>query len=355
VRKFISLGLLSTVASCGDSPAPKPVARRANRHYAVALSVLLGAVACGRSQQPVDAAVPSEDGAPNTLLGRVAAIVVPRCAGVGCHDAISRTHGMDLSTADKIHAGWVNQRGFDHCAGLDTLRVIPGDPAGSLVVKKIEGIGVCSQSQRMPPPPHPPLTAAEIDVVRAWIAAGAPSDRPPPEDGGQEDAGSVDASDDTSPDDAGVSSACTAASPCGPGLTCEGVACGDVWECISHFDDTREHPCAPETMLFCGCDGVTFEASITCPDRPFTHPGACGDGVSCTKEAVRCADPKPVCPEGQEPSVVNDCYSACVPVASCRCFAHWMCPNLAVNTCLADSRCGPHPTIVDAGVAADGP
>ena len=113
--------------------------------------------------------------------------------------------------------------------------------------------------------------------------------------------------------------------------------------------------CVPETMLFCGCDGVTFEASITCPDRPFAHPGACGDGVSCTKEAVRCAAPKPVCPEGQEPSVVNDCYGACVPVASCRCFAHWMCPNLAVNTCLADSRCGPNPTLVDAGVVADGP
>jgi hypothetical protein len=303
---------------------------------------MLIASACGKSKSGSPA-----DAGPTTLLNSVAAVVIPRCAVAGCHDAVSKTHSMDLSTPDKIYSNWVNQRGFDHCTGMDTPRVIPGDPAGSLVVMKIEGVAVCLQSQRMPLPPREPLTGEEIEVIRAWIAAGAPSDRPPA-DGGD---GSADASDDGASDDAGTASACTSASPCGPELTCEGVACGDAWQCISHFDDTREHPCAPETMLYCGCDGVTFEASVTCPDRPFTHPGACGDGVSCTKEAVRCADPKPVCPDGQEASVVNDCWGACVPATECRCFAHWMCPNLAVYTCLAGARCGLNPMFADAGTS----
>jgi hypothetical protein len=102
---------------------------------------------------------------------------------------------------------------------------------------------------------------------------------------------------------------------------------------------------------FCGCDGVTFEASVTCPDRPWLHVGACDDGASCTKEMVECSDPKPECPAGQQPSVVDDCWGPCVPLASCRCLYHWMCPNLEVNTCLElEYRCGPNPNLVDAGV-----
>jgi len=325
----------------------------APRCWGVPLAALIAVSACGSSKQaPKDAggALADADAAPDTLLGRVAAIVIPNCAVAGCHDAVSKTHSMDLSTPDKIVAAWVDQRGFDHCTGLDTPRVIPGNPAGSLVVMKIEGIAVCLQSQRMPLPPRDALTAEQIEVIRSWIAAGAPSDGPPT-DGGEEEGGAADASDDAAPDDGGISSACTTTSPCGPELTCSGDACSDVWECTTHFDDTLEHPCAPETMLYCGCDGVTFEASVTCPDRPFSHPGACGDGESCFTGAVRCSDPAPVCPEGQAPSVVNDCYGPCIPVASCRCAAHYMCPNLSLYTCLDDTHCGPNPRL-DAG--ADG-
>jgi hypothetical protein len=78
--------------------------------------------------------------------------------------------------------------------------------------------------------------------------------------------------------------------------------------------------------------------------------------MSCTESAVRCSDPKPVCPEGQEASVVNDCWGACVPISSCRCIAHWMCPNLARYTCLEGERCGPNPRLADGGAApTDGP
>jgi hypothetical protein len=207
----------------------------------------------------------------------------------------------------------------------------------------------------MPPPPRRGLTAEQIGVIRDWIAAGAPLD-PPPNDGGApdgsddggEDGGSLDAGDDSG---SGEGSGCTADYPCATGLSCFGDACSDMWQCMAHFDDTVEHPCEPELMPYCGCDGVTFEASITCPDRPFAHPGACGDGESCYSGAVRCSDPAPVCPEGQAPSVIDDCYGPCIPIESCRCAAHYQCPNGELYTCLETLRCGPN-FYMDAGVDA---
>jgi hypothetical protein len=315
---------------------------------------LLGAVvsagACNSAKVSNDAgAPPTPESYPDTPLGRVAAIVVPRCGVGGCHDSASKTHDQDLSSLAKIVPNWVNVPGFDHCTGLETPRVIPGDPDASLVMMKLQGIAVCLDSDRMPPPPRAALTPEQIEVIRTWIAAGAPSD-PATGDGGTEDSGASDAGDGAAPD-SGEGTGCTASSPCGAELTCSADACSDEWQCIAHFDDTVEHPCDPEIMPFCGCDGVTFEASITCPDRPFAHPGACGDGESCYPGAVRCSDPAPVCPEGEAPSVIDDCYGPCIPIASCRCAAHYQCPNGALYTCLADLRCGPN-FYMDAGTDA---
>ena len=52
------------------------------------------------------------------------------------------------------------------------LRVAPGDPDHSYIIHKVEGspdiIG-----DRMPPPPEPALTRAEIQSISDWIAMGA--------------------------------------------------------------------------------------------------------------------------------------------------------------------------------------
>ena len=55
--------------------------------------------------------------------------------------------------------------------------------------------------------------------------------------------------------------------------------------------------------------------------------------------------------------MVDDCYGPCIPVASCRCFAHYQCPTLTLYTCLEDYRCGPNPLDcgTDAGTDAAGP
>jgi hypothetical protein len=47
--------------------------------------------------------------------------------------------------------------------------VIPGDPNGSLLVAKIE------RRHRPAMPPRRRLPAAAVRLIRAWIAAGAPS------------------------------------------------------------------------------------------------------------------------------------------------------------------------------------
>lgn len=324
----------------------------------VTVIVLLGSgFACGKASpagQGSDAAhdIGSQmsDAPPMTALQAVAAIVIPNCAIGGCHDATSTTHGMDLTTADKIYIAWVNKPGFDHCTGREVPRVVPGNPDNSLVLVKITGEAVCPLSQRMPLPPRDMLTAEQIQVIRSWVVAGAPSDRPEV-DGGSPVDGATDLNGDAG-DDPG-SPTCSSSVPCDEGMTCSADSCGDPWQCLAHFDETLEHPCAIETIPFCGCDGVTFQASYTCPDRPWLHAGACGDGASCTKEQVRCTDPAPNCAKGQVPSVVNDCWGPCVDVTQCRCLYHWQCPDLAVNSCIEGTfRCGPKPKLADGGTSA---
>lgn len=124
---------------------------------------------------------------------------------------------------------------------------------------------------------------------------------------------------------------CTASQACTGQLLCSGPNCSTMpWDCVSHSDippGYLAHPCPTEMTQFCGCDGVTFEAPPTCADRPFQHAGACGDGYDCNVEHVVCGDPAPSCPTGQAPSIVNDCYSACVSSLDCRCEFNWQCPE----------------------------
>lgn len=57
------------------------------------------------------------------------------------------------------------------CAGW--TRVVPGDPAASLLFVKIAGLETDVCGGRMPAGAAPPVPAARVELVRAWIAAGA--------------------------------------------------------------------------------------------------------------------------------------------------------------------------------------
>jgi hypothetical protein len=296
-----------------------------------------------------------------TLLDGVAAIVVPNCAVGGCHDAQTKEHGMDLSTAASIYDAWVNKKGLDHCRNALRMRVVPGSAEGSYVMVKITGAETCDLSQRMPPPPRMALSSEQIDIIRAWISAGAPVEGV--------DAGSNDGNGEISRDSA-VSVAdgwiadvpattdadpcgeagspksdsgpkpwslhqleCTATQPCPEGMICVGAGCDDGWECFAHTESPGEHPCPTDYAPYCGCDGVTFMAIRTCPDRPYDHEGSCEDGVTCDPAALRCSGAEPPCPDGEVRSVVGGHYGVCVPIGSCHCDTDAQCPHQELYSC----------------------
>lgn len=375
------------------------MARRRARTIAtrVRSSLLLGAAllpgACSRNAPATSesnagaggSAVVTDAGEP---LACVTPIVKANCALGACHDAETREHGMDLSNGTSIYDAWVGRNGLDHCRNALRTRVVPGDPDASYVMSKILGRLECESelSRRMPPPEFPSLLPEQIEALRAWIANGAPlhcdayggaATVGATGQGGFGGAGTSAAAASTTTgnggsaavngnggggtgaaggaanggggQDAGVDDyyTCTTEKACDPGLLCAGERCSEQpWSCVGHdVEPPLEHPCPEDYAEYCGCDGVTFEALLTCPDRPFAHPGACGDGYNCDSYDTLCDDEAPSCPVDEVPAVVDDCFGPCVPASSCRCEYSWECP--APYECGADRRCSP--PIMDGG------
>lgn len=100
------------------------------------------------------AADPSER--PATWSYLHAAVIAPNCATSSCHNQRTATAGVVLDDADTAYAHLI-ERQF----------VVPGDPASTLMLL-LEG----TERRRMPP--DAPLPAADIDLIRTWIAEGAP-------------------------------------------------------------------------------------------------------------------------------------------------------------------------------------
>jgi hypothetical protein len=100
------------------------------------------------------AADPSER--PATWSYLHAAVIAPNCATSSCHSERAATASVALDDADSAYA-----------VLIDRMYVVPGDPASTLL-DLLEG----DERNRMPP--DAPLPAADTELVRAWIMAGAP-------------------------------------------------------------------------------------------------------------------------------------------------------------------------------------
>lgn len=296
-------------------------------------------------------------------LACLTSFIAERCASSGCHDDQTRTYGMDLSTGESIFAAWVNRSGLDNCQGKLVPRVVPGQPDASFVFQKITSQLPCvgAVSQPMPPPPAAALDATEVEVIRSWIAAGAPryctAGEPFPA-GGAPSGGAGPSFGGDGPSANGAASPtggenggsgaddlfkCTETTPCTSQLICHASDCSTrVWDCVTHRPLPSEgageasslppgfqphHPCPAETMSFCSCEGVTFVAPVTCPDRPYQHAGACDEGYNCNPNHNLCAQTAPSCGPGEAPSIVDECYASCVPTTDCRCEFNWECPT----------------------------
>ncbi len=88
--------------------------------------------------------------------------------GGSCHSGSHPAASLDLSTDPVAYGALVNQPSTQ-CASV--LLVKPGDIAGSYLVNKLTGSGMCSGS--LMPKGGTAFTSTQVDTVRAWIASGA--------------------------------------------------------------------------------------------------------------------------------------------------------------------------------------
>src|SRR5262249_24266193 len=121
--------------------------------------------------EPIPTPVPVEIG--GALADISDQIFTPSCALPSCHSSASKSGALVLER-DSLYNQLVNVSPLSTAArqaGL--LRVKPGDPDDSFLVRKLEGNLDPGEGSPMPQT-GPRLTQDHIDQIRAWIAAGAP-------------------------------------------------------------------------------------------------------------------------------------------------------------------------------------
>lgn len=123
----------------------------------------------------VDAGVGSVDAGSALPFSRlVTTIFVPNCADSSCHGGNPPPFAPMSLDATAAYATLVN-RPSSQVPSM--LRVAPGDPDESYLMKKLLGTarsvgGVDSTMPLL----RPPLSAEQLELIRSWIARGAPND-----------------------------------------------------------------------------------------------------------------------------------------------------------------------------------
>jgi hypothetical protein len=133
-------------------------------------AVLLGTVRCGELKsptEPVGGPLPPD---PTATFTRVQTeIFTPTCATIACHDPLGQQSQLVLTAA----GAYANTVGVSSVEMPQLQRIRPGDPTNSYLYRKITGAGITGD--RMPLN-KPPLSDAQIALVRDWIRRGAPND-----------------------------------------------------------------------------------------------------------------------------------------------------------------------------------
>lgn len=116
-------------------------------------------------------AMGGEHAAAEPTFGEVYGILAATCGGgqSGCHVG-GMSAELALPDADAAYAALVGVASR-RCDG--ELLVAPGDPDQSLLVTVLEGDTECVKAM---PLNRDPLSAADVETIRDWIAAGALAD-----------------------------------------------------------------------------------------------------------------------------------------------------------------------------------
>ncbi len=133
----------------------------------VAIGVfLLASVACAGDGTGLDA----DNGGDEVTLRDVQPIFTGNCVFSGCHTGSSPEEGMSLGEGQTF-SNVVNVAARQ----LPSMsRVTPSQPDNSYLVHKVQGTHLAAggSGSRMPEG-QPPLSQSDIDLIRAWIQAGA--------------------------------------------------------------------------------------------------------------------------------------------------------------------------------------
>ena len=135
-------------------------------------SLALALSGCGSgngSDMPAASAggtAPPIQGLQPTLASIQDNVFTPTC--IGCHSGANAPQGLQL-TAGNSAANLIN---VPAPRDPTQIRVIPGNPDGSLLIQKLQG--TATLGARMPLG-QPPLDPSTIAVIRLWITNGAPT------------------------------------------------------------------------------------------------------------------------------------------------------------------------------------
>jgi hypothetical protein len=126
---------------------------------------LLFAVSCKHEiPEPIVAEIPVDNGNGNILPCdsdsvyfnmQILPFLVANCAQSGCHDAASHQDGVVITSYQTL---------------MNSGIIEIGDPNNGDLIDVITDT---DPGDRMPPPPAPPLTAQQIQLIQTWIAQGA--------------------------------------------------------------------------------------------------------------------------------------------------------------------------------------
>ena len=113
-------------------------------------------------------ATAADDPAP-TFAELHSKVLAPGCVFSSCHQGAAAAGGLSLELA----VAYSNLVDVQAVGAPDRVRVVPGDLDASYLLDKLENP---SPDAGDPMPPTAPLSDTRLDMVRAWIEAGALND-----------------------------------------------------------------------------------------------------------------------------------------------------------------------------------
>ena len=143
------------------------------RLLAVGAFVCVAGVACDENLSSLVGPTPNLEPTFSTIQSEIFEKTdsAGRTACTNCHTSTGRNPSGGLNLNHGVaYAQLVNA---PTRLPVGRIRVIPGDPANSYLINKLEGLGI--SGNRMPNNGPPYLTDGQILVINRWIAIGAPN------------------------------------------------------------------------------------------------------------------------------------------------------------------------------------